>query len=90
MANIKSAKKRDKQSKVRRQRNLARRTAIKTILKKTQTSIEKGDDKVQTEALLKEAAAKLSRAKSKGVIHKNTASRKLSRLAKQASQSTRT
>ncbi len=82
MANTKSAKKQAKQNEVRRQRNLARRTAIKTSIKKVMGSLEKGADQAKTEELLSDIAAKLARAKSKRVMHKNTASRKLSRLAK--------
>jgi small subunit ribosomal protein S20 len=82
MANIKSAKKQAKQNIVKRKRNLARRTAIKTSIKKMLDAleVEKNFDKAQE--LLKEVEAKLARAKSKGVIHARTASRKVSRLAK--------
>jgi small subunit ribosomal protein S20 len=86
MANTKSAKKQAKQNEKHRVRNLARRTAVKTAIKKVLSAVEEKSsaDKVQT--LFKDAAAKLARAKSKGVMHKNTASRKLSRLAKRAQQ----
>ncbi len=82
MANIKSAKKQAKQNEVRRQRNLARRSAIKTAIKKVMVSIDKGVELSATQDLLKDVAAKLARAKSKNTMHRNTASRKLSRLAK--------
>ncbi len=83
MANTSSAKKAAKQNEKRRVRNLARRTAIKTSVKKSLAVLQEGTfDKVAAEGLLKDVAAKLSRAKSKGVIHANTASRKLGRLAK--------
>ncbi len=84
MANTKSAQKQAKQSEKRRVRNLARRTSIKTAVKKAVTAIEgkAGTEKVQT--LLKDVEAKLARAKSKGIMHKNTAARKLSRLTKRA------
>ena len=54
---------------------------IKTAIKKVVIAIEDGSSYEATQELLQDAAAKLSRAKSKGVIHANTASRKLSRLA---------
>ena len=75
MANTKSAKKAAKQSEARRKQNLSRKTAIKTAI------IDQGADSVVTQELLSDVAAKLARAKSKNVIHPNTASRKLSRLA---------
>jgi len=81
MANIKSAKKRAKQNVVRRQKNLGRKTAIKTAVKKVLSAIEKGElDTAQT--LLKDAESQMSRAASKRVMKKNTASRKVGRLAK--------
>ena len=82
MANIKSAKKRAKQNIERRKRNLTRRTAMKTAVKKVIASLEKGEDVDKTQKLLKEANAKISRATSKGIIHKNTAARMVSNLAK--------
>lgn len=83
MANTKSAKKQAKQNEKCRVRNLARRTAIKTSIKKMLAMVEEGASEVQkATSLLSDIAAKLSRAKSKGVMHRNTASRKLSRLAK--------
>lgn len=81
MANTKSAKKSALQNETRRKRNLARRTAIKTAVKKVLIALEEGETS-KTQDLLNDVAAKLARAESKGVMHKNTASRKLSRLAK--------
>lgn len=81
MANTKSAKKAAKQSEARRKQNLSRKTAIKTAIKKVVAAIDQGADIVVTQELLSDVAAKLARAKSKNVIHPNTASRKLSRLA---------
>ena len=89
MANIKSAKKRAKQSEVKRQRNLARKSAVKTAVKKVLTSIAKGEKKEVTQQLLKDAEAKLARAKGKGLIHANAAARKVSRLAKKVAVATR-
>lgn len=83
MANTSSAKKAAIQSEKRRVRNLARRTAIKTSIKKALGAIQAVDfERVKSEELLQDVAAKLARAKSKGVLHPNTAARKLSRLAK--------
>jgi small subunit ribosomal protein S20 len=82
MANTKSAQKQAKQNEARRKRNLARRTAIKTSVKKIIAVLEQGTDKTKAETLLSDIAAKLARAKSKKVMHRNTASRKLSRLTK--------
>lgn len=82
MANTKSAQKQARQNIEKRERNLARRTAIKTAVKKVLTSIEKSEPLDVIQGLLRDAEAKLSRAKSKGVIHSNTAERKIGRLAK--------
>ena len=81
MANIKSAKKKMRKDIVRSEVNLARRTAIKTAIKKVLVAIDQATDKQATVALLRDAEAKLARSKGKG-IHRNTASRKISRLAK--------
>ena len=85
MANIESAKKQARQNVVRRERNLARRTAVKTAVKKVLVSLEKNESLEAVQGLLKDAEAKLARAKGKGVIHANTAARKISRLAKRVS-----
>ena len=75
MPNIKSAKKRVKQSEKRRLLNVARKSAIKTSIKKVLEAV-KGDDLVNAKVLLRDAEAKLARAKGKGVLHKNTVARK--------------
>ena len=51
-------------------------------------SLQGAVDAKQSEALLKDVAAKLARAKSKGIMHKNTASRKLGRLTKKVQEAT--
>lgn len=91
MANIKSAKKRAKQNVVKHQRNLARRTALKTAVKRVNQALEKGADEATITTLMNDVQAKFSRAKSKGVVHRNTAARKVSRLAKKvnAAQATK-
>lgn len=81
MANTKSAKKSMLQNEKRRQRNVRRRTSMKNSIKKVLLAVEQTDVVVAQE-LLPVAFAKLSRAKSKGLIHRNTAARKMSRLAK--------
>lgn len=80
MANIKSSKKRARQAIVKRERNLSRKTALKTAVKKIITALESGDV-AAAKASFQEAQAKIARARGKGVLHKNTASRKVSRLA---------
>ncbi len=82
MANLKSAKKRALQNVVNRQRNMARKTAIKTAMKKVLVSIESGESKDATMLLLRDAESQIARAKGKGLLHANTAARKVSRLTK--------
>ena len=80
MANTPQAKKRARQNEQRFQINKARRSRIRTYLRKVEEAIESGvkDDAV---AALKAAQPELMRGVTKGVYHKNTASRKMSRLA---------
>lgn len=85
MANTKSAQKAARQNEKARARNLARRTAVKTSIKKVLVAIEQGAADQATE-LLRDVAAQLARARSKNIMHQNTASRKLSRLAKKVAQ----
>lgn len=83
MANTSSAKKAARQNQKRRLKNLSRKTGIKTAIRKVLDAIEAKDfDAAKTQEFLKDVAAKLGRAKNKHVLHANTASRKLSRLAK--------
>lgn len=84
MANIKSSKKRARQEIVKRERNLSRKTALKTAVKKVLTALAAGDV-AAAKASFKEAEAKISRARGKGLLHANTASRKVSRLAQRIS-----
>ncbi len=86
MANTKSAKKNVRKSSKKRQVNLARRSAIKTAVKKVQVALDTNVSQEQTQLLLQDVAARLSRAKSKGLVHKNAASRRLSRLAKRVAK----
>lgn len=89
MANIKSAQKRVRQTEKKTAVNLARRTAVKTALKKVHIALKEGADTVQVQELLREAQVKLARARSKGVLPANTASRKLSRLAQKVTRETK-
>lgn len=82
MANTASAKKSALQNEKRRVRNLSRRTAIKTAIKKVLAALEQGASAEQTNSLLRDAHAQMSRAKNKGLLHANTVARKTSRLAK--------
>ncbi len=81
MANIKSAQKRVRQTAKKTKVNLARRTAVKTALKKVHVALANGVEAGKVQELLRDVQVKLARAQSKGVMHTNTASRKLSRLA---------
>ena len=80
MANIKSAKKRVLVSRRNAERNKAIRTGVKTAIKKVHVAIESGD-KAAASAALVAATSEIDTAASKGVYHKNNASRKVSRLA---------
>ncbi len=85
MPNIESAKKRMRQSAVRRDRNRGRRSALRTSLRKLDEAIEAGDmDTVR--ATWREAQAMLDRTAQRGVIHRNQAARKKSRLSRQISK----
>lgn len=89
MPNIKSAKKRVLQTTKRQLRNQARRSSLKTAVKKVVTAIEMNE--VETsKALLIEAESKIARAKGKGLLHPNTAARKISKLAKKVAAANRT
>lgn len=81
MANIKSAKKRILVTQVRTEKNKAIKSKIKTLTKKVEAAVVEGDKAVAAEAL-KVASTEINKACSKGVYHKNTAARKVSRLTK--------
>ena len=80
MANHKSALKRNKQALVKRERNRTAKAAMRTIVKKFNVTVTK--DVEEAKAILVEAIPSISKLGSKGIIHKNNASRKISRLAK--------
>ena len=76
-----SAEKRDRQGKKRKVRNVAVKSRTKTEIKKVLDAVE-GKEKESSEKALKNAIKIIKKAASKGVYHKNNASRKVSRLTK--------
>jgi small subunit ribosomal protein S20 len=80
MANSKQSAKRARQNESRFAVNKARRSRIRTFLRKVEEAISSGDSNAAKDAL-KAAQPELMRGVTKGVFHKNTASRKMSRLA---------
>lgn len=80
MANIKSAKKRILVNRTKAERNKAIKSGVKTSIKKVTAAIAANDKTAATEALVA-ATATIDKAATKGVYHKNAASRKVSRLA---------
>lgn len=85
MANIASQKKRNRQNEKRRQRNVAVRSELKTRIKNARQAIaEQADDAPEKLAL---AQKRIGKAGQKGVIHKNAAARRTSRLMKAAAKS---
>ena len=81
MANIKSAKKRILVIETKTARNKAIKSKVKTYVKKVETAVANKDVEV-AKAILPEAISVINKAASKGVYHKNTAARKVSRLTK--------
>ena len=81
MANIKSAKKRILVIETKTARNKAIRSKVKTSIKKVEAAIAAGD-KAAAQACLISATSEIDKACTKGVYHKNNASRKVSRLSK--------
>lgn len=80
MANTSSAKKATRKIARRTQINKNRRSRVRNFLRKVEEALASGD-KTAAQAALKAAQPELMRAAGKGVVHKNTASRKVSRLA---------
>jgi small subunit ribosomal protein S20 len=81
MAHHKSAKKRIRQTERRTEVNDARTSRVRTFVKKVETAIASGD-KVAAASALRAAEPELQRGVTKGVVHRNAASRKVSRLSK--------
>lgn len=83
MANVKSAKKRIRQIKVRTERNRDRVSRIRTFVRTAEEAIASGD-KSAAETAVRAAMPELHRGVTKGVLHKKTAARKISRLTARA------
>lgn len=81
MANIKSAKKRILVTQTKTDRNKAIRSKVKTSIKKVEAAVAANDKEAAAAALI-EATSTIDKAATKGVYHKNNASRKVARLAK--------
>ena len=81
MANIKSAKKRILVTATKTERNKSIRSGVKTAMKKVEAAVAAGD-KEAAQAALAAATSEIGKAETKGVYHKNNASRKVARLAK--------
>lgn len=79
MANTSQSKKRARQSEARADINKARRSRIRTFLRKVEEALASGNQDAAT-AALKLAQPELARGITKGVLHKNTVARKMSRL----------
>jgi small subunit ribosomal protein S20 len=84
VANIKSQIKRNKQNEKRHQRNKAVRSELKTRVKRAVTAADTGAD--DTDDLARAAVKRLDKAAEKGIIHKNQAARRKSRLMKRINQ----
>ncbi|QDY70171.1 30S ribosomal protein S20 [Qingshengfaniella alkalisoli] len=80
MANTPQSKKRARQAERRTEVNKARRSRIRTFLRKVEEAIASGD-KDAASAALRSAQPELMRGVTKGIVHKNTAARKMSRLS---------
>jgi small subunit ribosomal protein S20 len=85
MANNPSALKRQKQSEKRRQRNRSFKSSINTTIKKVFTNQEEKNDE-GAKASYEAAVSRLDRAVTKGILHRRTASRRISRLTRQFHQ----
>jgi small subunit ribosomal protein S20 len=85
LANHKSALKRAKQNEVKKIRNMGYKTRAKNVVKEVRTAIA-GNSQEQANESLKKAVSIIQKSASKGAIHKKKASRKISRLTRQANQ----
>jgi small subunit ribosomal protein S20 len=86
MANIQSQKKRNRQNEKRRVRNKAVRSELKTRVKVATAAVESGAE--DSEALVQAAQKRLGKAGAKGIIHKNQAARRTSRMMRRAHTTT--
>lgn len=85
LANIKSAKKRILVNAKKAERNKSVRSRVKTMIKKIDAAVETGDKDLAKE-YLPQLASEIDRACSKGVMHKKTAARKVSRITKRVNK----
>lgn len=81
MANIKSAAKRARQNIKRRERNKRIKSLVKTSIRQFEESLQSGDPE-EARLKLKSAIRRIDKAAAKGVVHKNNAARKKSRLSR--------
>jgi small subunit ribosomal protein S20 len=82
VANVASAEKRNRQRLRRRQRNLTQLTRVRTYVKRVQAVVATGQKDATVGDLLKQAVKLIDKAAQKGVLKRETASRKISRLTK--------
>lgn len=87
MANIKSAIKRIKLTRIRTERNRAIKSSVRTAVRKFENALS-GKDPAKVVETLRAAMSRIDKAVTKGVIHPNTAARKKSRLARKAAAGT--
>ena len=80
MANHKQALKRHRQNIKRNARNRARRSMVKTSIRKAHEAFDAGEKTAET--LLRQAIGHISRSCSKGLVHKNTAARRIAKITK--------
>jgi small subunit ribosomal protein S20 len=85
MPNIDSAKKRVRTTAKRTKINQSRRTRVRGYVRKVEEALTKGD-KTAAQAALKAAEPEIMRGVSKGILHKNTGARKVSRLTKRVAK----
>ena len=85
MPNIKSAKKRVLIAKVNSERNKADKSALKTTLKKFEAAVAEGN-REQADSAYKAAVKTIDKAAAKGILHKNTAARKKSSIARKMNE----
>ncbi|MFO7917304.1 MAG: 30S ribosomal protein S20 [Anaerolineae bacterium] len=81
MPNLKSSEKRMRQNQKRRAHNRAIRSRLRTVVKKANSLIEEGEQEAAEEAV-RDAVSELDRAVKKGILHRNNADRRKSRLMK--------
>ncbi len=81
MANHKSAEKRNRQAQIRRLRNRANKTQMKTVVRRVNEAVVEGNQE-EAQVALKAAIPVIAKTAAKGTIHKKNASRKISRLTK--------